>query len=99
MVPLVIGAGSLSQLGEGQCMKSDGNPHPLWIRSYATHPHGKDVRDLKECYADCKGNAGCTAVGFSPAFKKCVLYEGGPYEKAEYWSMYTDFQCHTYRDD
>merc|ERR1712232_372199 len=98
LVPLVEAKGKLQLLGSGQCVADDGKP-PTWIKTYGDYPKGKEVKSLNECQKDCNDNSECTATGFSNGFNACILYNGGPYTKTEYWSMYTNLQCYTYGED
>eukprot|EP00929_Paragymnodinium_shiwhaense_P017701 TRINITY_DN127330_c0_g1_i1.p1 TRINITY_DN127330_c0_g1~~TRINITY_DN127330_c0_g1_i1.p1 ORF type:complete len:115 (+),score=21.94 TRINITY_DN127330_c0_g1_i1:56-400(+) len=98
LMPSVAARPALKLVGRGECI-GEGMSHPTWITSYAERPHGKDVNTLLGCIADCEKESECTGLGYSSAFKKCVLYKGGPYTKSQYWSMYTDFECHAAQED
>jgi len=89
-------AGTWTSMGDGECRT--GSSRATWITSYATYPNGAEVssssgQDLADCKAECESRPECTGFGLSPAFNKCVLYESA-IESTEYWSMYSDFQCH-----
>eukprot|EP00931_Biecheleriopsis_adriatica_P099018 TRINITY_DN73257_c0_g1_i1.p1 TRINITY_DN73257_c0_g1~~TRINITY_DN73257_c0_g1_i1.p1 ORF type:complete len:133 (+),score=27.43 TRINITY_DN73257_c0_g1_i1:43-399(+) len=83
------------RLGKGQC-KTVAKRDPAWTPGYGSFPVGMTGKSLEDCFEDCKAwqTEKCTAVGYSPAFKACILYSGGPYDRSEYWSGYSDLECH-----
>ena len=88
-------------MGRGDCA-TEGKDFPVQSRaitSYATYPKGSDVPGLLTCINDCISHANCSAIMYAPGYaklkRKCMLFQDGPYTKAEMSYNGYGYVCYT----